>query len=74
MEDKYKYQPYPKFMFAKDAKEKSGFKSQLVRDEASEKKLGKEWVDSPAKLGIESHPGVDGPAKKEEPKAPEKKD
>ena len=53
---------YPKFKYRK-ADNEEGFESIIVNSKAIEDSLGDEAVDSPALLGIETHPMA--PPKKE---------
>jgi hypothetical protein len=46
---------YPKYLY-KAAKNDLGFEAVLVKSAAEEKELEGEHHDSPAKLGIETHP------------------
>lgn len=46
---------YPKHKYKKAAHAK-GFDSRIVHSKAQEDALGKDWVNSPAAIGIETHP------------------
>lgn len=48
----YEYHPFPKYVYHK----KSPLKGRLVEDQAELDALGKDWADSPATWGVETHP------------------
>lgn len=50
-----KIQEFPKWKYRK-ADNKKGFEARIIHSKKGEDALGKNWVNSPKELGLETHP------------------
>ena len=64
---------FPKFMFQKDEKSESKFKSVIVQSQVEQDALEGKWEESPAAFGIVSHPNPDEESELQAKKAESKK-